>query len=92
MSKYVLIPDSFKGTLSSADICRIAAEEILRELLQKKSCLQLKDLAINGHDLLARGYAGREVGAALQSLLQMVIGGEIENSREALLSALPEKK
>ena len=30
MSKYVLIPDSFKGTLSSADICRIAAEEILR--------------------------------------------------------------
>lgn len=69
-----------------------AAEEILRELLQKKSCLQLKDLAINGHDLLARGYAGCEVGAALQSLLQMVIGGEIENSREALLSALPEKK
>ena len=30
MSKYVLIPESFKGTLSSADICRIAAEEILR--------------------------------------------------------------
>jgi len=30
MAKYVLIPDSFKGTLSSEDICRIAAEEILR--------------------------------------------------------------
>ena len=30
MKKYVLIPDSFKGTLSSADICRIAAEEIRR--------------------------------------------------------------
>lgn len=30
MAKYVLIPDSFKGTLSSADICRIASEEILR--------------------------------------------------------------
>ena len=27
--KYVLIPDSFKGTLSSAEICTIAAEEIL---------------------------------------------------------------
>ena len=26
--KYVLIPDSFKGTLSSAEICAIAAEEI----------------------------------------------------------------
>ena len=30
MSKYVLIPDSFKGSLSSGDICRIASEEILR--------------------------------------------------------------
>ena len=30
MAKYVLIPDSFKGTLSSADICRIVSEEILR--------------------------------------------------------------
>ncbi len=30
MAKYVLIPDSFKGTLSSENICRIALEEILR--------------------------------------------------------------
>ena len=30
MAKYVLIPDSFKGTLSSEEICRIASEEILR--------------------------------------------------------------
>lgn len=30
MAKYVLIPDSFKGTLSSEDICHIASEEILR--------------------------------------------------------------
>jgi len=28
MHKYVLIPDSFKGTMSSADICRVVAEEI----------------------------------------------------------------
>ena len=38
MSKYVLIPDSFKGTLSSADICRIAAEEILRLELSAEVC------------------------------------------------------
>ena len=30
MAKYVLMPDSFKGTLSSENICRIASEEILR--------------------------------------------------------------
>ena len=28
MKKVVLIPDSFKGTLSSAQICRIVAEEL----------------------------------------------------------------
>ena len=28
MSKYVLIPDSFKGTLSSTAICRMMSEEI----------------------------------------------------------------
>ena len=28
MSKFVLIPDSFKGTLSSLEICRIAKDKI----------------------------------------------------------------
>lgn len=37
MSKYVLIPDSFKGTMSSAEICRIAAEEI--RVLQPDACI-----------------------------------------------------
>ena len=30
MSKYILIPDSFKGCLSSADICGILVREIRR--------------------------------------------------------------
>lgn len=38
MAKYVLIPDSFKGTLSSADICRIASEEILRLEPESEIC------------------------------------------------------
>ena len=38
MAKYVLIPDSFKGTLSSEDICRIASEEILRLESEAEIC------------------------------------------------------
>lgn len=38
MAKYVLIPDSFKGTLSSEDICRIASEEILRLQPEAEIC------------------------------------------------------
>ena len=41
MKKYVLIPDSFKGTLSSADICRIAAEEIRRLERQMKEASKM---------------------------------------------------
>ena len=37
MSKYVLIPDSFKGTMPSAEICRIVAEEI--HALQPDACI-----------------------------------------------------
>ena len=67
------------------------AEEILEELLRKKQCLCLKDLAVNGNDLLALGYEGREIGAALERLLEGVIAGEIDNKRDALLVALTKK-
>ena len=30
MERYLLVPDSFKGTLSSQEICNILREEILR--------------------------------------------------------------
>ena len=30
MERYVLVPDSFKGTLGSGEICAILREEILR--------------------------------------------------------------
>ena len=67
------------------------AEEILEELLRKKQCLCLKDLAVNGNDLLALGYEGREIGAALEWLLEGVIAGEMDNKRDALLAALTKK-
>ena len=31
MRKYVLIPDSFKGTMSSLDVCRIVTDAILSQ-------------------------------------------------------------
>ena len=65
-----------------------AAEQLLDEMLQRKPCLQVKDLAVNGNDLLALGYAGREIGLTLQGLLRRVAAGELENRREALLAAL----
>ena len=67
------------------------AEVMLDALLQEKSCLHLKDLSVKGNDLLALGYKGREVGEALEWLLEGVIAGEIVNDRASLLAALQKK-
>ncbi len=46
---------------------------------------------MKGNDLLALGYKGREIGVALEWLLEGVIAGEIDNKRDALLAALAKK-
>ena len=77
---------SSKGTglpcLSHFPLVRGMVEEILAE----GSCLQLKDLAIDGKDLMALGFhPGPELGKCLQALLNQVLDGAISNEKEALL-------
>ena len=38
MRKYVLIPDSFKGTLSSREVCQIVAEAIRSQEPEAEIC------------------------------------------------------
>lgn len=60
--------------------------QILEEILQEDECFSLKDLAVNGKDLMDIGYkSGRQLGVALQGLLDCVIGEEVNNNREKLL-------
>ena len=77
---------SSKGTglpcLSHFPLVRGMVEEILEE----GSCLQLKDLAIDGKDLMALGFhPGPELGKCLQALLNQVLDGAVSNEKEALL-------
>lgn len=61
-------------------------EQILEEVLQEDECFSLKDLAVNGKDLMSVGYkAGKELGNTLNELLQLVIDGECPNEKEKLL-------
>ena len=66
------------------------AEKILDKLLAEDACFSLKQLAVNGRDLLALGLSGPAVGAALEELLEKVMDGALPNEREALLEALRE--
>ena len=56
------------------------------EILAKKECVSLKDLAITGSDLIADGMKpGKEIGAVLNKLLEMVIEEPELNTKKNLL-------
>lgn len=61
-------------------------EETLEDVLNKKECFSLRDLEIDGNDLINIGYKpGKEIGVVLKTLLDLVINGEIINKKEILL-------
>lgn len=63
-------------------------EDILNQLLAEDACLQIKDLAIDGRDLMAMGFsAGPRLGQCLQSLLEQVLDETLTNDKETLLTA-----
>lgn len=58
------------------------------QILQEDSCLQIKDLAVDGKDLLALGFAaGPALGKCLENLLMQVIDLQLPNDKPALLAA-----
>lgn len=72
-----------RGRVAACD--RLAA--LARELLAQPPCFTLRDLAINGNDLLALGFPrGPALGRCLNALLEAVLSGALPNEREALLA------
>lgn len=56
------------------------------KILSQGDCVNLKQLAVNGNDLIAAGMPpGPKVKATLHSLLEMVLADPALNTREALL-------
>jgi len=67
-------------------------QELLETILAENSCFSIKDLALNGKDLIAAGAApGRKMGTVLEAALQAVIDGELPNERGVLLDFALEK-
>lgn len=59
--------------------------EMLSEILESQSCFALKNLKINGDDLLALGFPkGSLIGQTLSALLDGVITEKYPNNREEL--------
>jgi tRNA nucleotidyltransferase (CCA-adding enzyme) len=63
-------------------------KEELDQLIANEQCYKLTDLMITGTDLLGLGVQeGPAVGSILDTLLEKVMDGELENDRSTLLSA-----
>lgn len=81
-----------KGTGEYQDDSRFSRIRELLEIIDaENACLQLRDLAVNGRDMMALGYSGPAVGQVLQSLLDRVVSEELPNDRETLLAAAKER-
>ena len=62
---------------------------VLRDVLKQQACFSLKDLAVNGRDLIAAGMKpGKEIGAVLNQMLELVMNDECANDKDVLLKAI----
>lgn len=69
---------------SRADTIR-TIREIAEEILAQEECFSLKDLAVDGKDMIRLGLCGKAIGDALQSALHAVIDEKIANEPSELI-------
>ena len=80
---------SSKGTGKPQEIRQFPLlRRLISEIQAENACLSIRDLAINGHDLMALGIQGPAIGQALARLLELVLDEQIENTKDALLNAV----
>ncbi|MFW5629314.1 MAG: CCA tRNA nucleotidyltransferase [Acetivibrio ethanolgignens] len=80
-------PKTWKEKLSKLS----RAEKIYQEIREAGECLSLKELQVNGKDLIKHGFApGKELGEILAELLAQVLKNPEKNEKEILLSLAEE--
>lgn len=79
--------NSSKGTAQSGENDKyIQILDALEEIRSEDGCLSLKDLAVNGNDLVRIGFSGRAIGLMLNWLLEQVMEETLPNERDVLLA------
>lgn len=64
------------------------AEKQIDEIIESNLCLKVSDLDINGKDIKAEGFSGKEIGTVLNTLLELVIEEKIINKKEILFNTV----
>ena len=69
-----------------------AVRELVEDIYREQECLTLRDLAVNGKDLLALGIpAGPSLGYLLGFLLEAVLDERCANEHDALITLVKER-
>ena len=72
-----------------AELARL--EELYLEILEKDQAVAIKELAIDGKDLIAAGVPqGKQIGSILNDLLELVLEDPEKNVKEVLLAQVQE--
>lgn len=71
--KYFRGEDFYKTTYSMID-----------EIINQQECFSIKDLKIDGNDLIRMGFKGKEIGKLLEKVLECVINEKIKNDYEEI--------
>lgn len=66
-------------------------KELFNKVRLEKQAMSLKDLAVNGHDMMALGLTGKDIGGALERCLEHVIDNPEDNNREKLLGIIKQQ-
>ncbi len=61
-------------------------QSIINNILTQKECFSIKDLAVNGNDLIELGFKGKKIGETLNLLLDLVISEKITNNFDDLIA------
>lgn len=60
-------------------------KELYDEFMREKDCFSLKDLAVNGKDIVKKGIRGPKIGITLDNMLNYVIDNPDKNDKKFLL-------
>ena len=78
-----------KGTGKPGEMAQFAQlRQLMQQLQAENACLTVRDLALNGHDLMALGYTGPAIGLLQRKLLELVLDECVPNEKAALQAAL----
>ena len=63
-------------------------KKLIDQIIAENNCFSLRQLAVNGYDMIELGYEKFQIKSALQYLLNAVINNEVENERDKLINYL----